>query len=307
MKKSIKIFFCILILLAICWGIIFLTDYIRCSKIEMPIFVIAGETADDGGSGIYYGLGYRVEVKKRISAEYGVQIGRLEMYFLDKCIAGGIVEFVDEQSENINNTENNHSFIGTVLEETTRYMIVQPNEDEEERKSSDKIVINYGTDHKDYLYGIGRKVLINYTGYIMETYPAQINTDSISVSGYSDFEISVKASDNKQKVKILNNTDLYRDNSDYNLYYYGLDEVNITVDNKTVSLEEALRRGKVTLDGIIAKANNDLENNRISGDMYKDGGSMMYNYEQYTIIKFHTLSGNRDICIGIPEMMISDI
>ena len=41
--------------------------------------------------------------------------------------------------------------------------------------------------------------------------------------------------------------------------------------------------------------------------MYKDGGSMMYNYEQYTIIKFHTLDGNRDICIGIPEMMISDI
>lgn len=43
-------------------------------------------------------------------------------------------------------------FIGTVLEETTTYMIVEPNEDEEERKSSDKICINYGTDHMDYLY-----------------------------------------------------------------------------------------------------------------------------------------------------------
>lgn len=35
-------------------------------------------------------------------------------------------------------------------------MIVEPNEDEIERKSADKIKINYGTDHIDYLYGIGR-------------------------------------------------------------------------------------------------------------------------------------------------------
>ena len=78
-------------------------------------------------------------------------------------------------------TDEYHTFVGTVLEETTTYMIVEPNEDEAERKSSDRIVINYGTDHIDYLYGIGRKVIINYTGYIMETYPAQINTDNIQV------------------------------------------------------------------------------------------------------------------------------
>lgn len=84
------------------------------------------------------------------------------------------------------------SFVGIVLEETTEYMIVEPNEDEEERKSSDKIQINYGTNHKDYLYGIGRKVVMYYTGYIMESYPAQINTNKISTEGYNDFEITVK-------------------------------------------------------------------------------------------------------------------
>ena len=72
-----------------------------------------------------------------------------------------------------------NSFVGTVLEETTTYMIVEPNEDETERKSADKIRINYGVDHRDYVYGIGRKVIIQYTGYIKETYPAQIDTDNI--------------------------------------------------------------------------------------------------------------------------------
>lgn len=74
------------------------------------------------------------------------------------------------------------SFVGTILEETTTYMIVEPNEDETERKSADKIKINYGTDYIDYLYGIGRKVVIYYTGYIMESYPAQIgNVQKIEI------------------------------------------------------------------------------------------------------------------------------
>lgn len=211
-------------------------------------------------------------------------------------------ENLDTQNQVNNDTQIYNSFVGTVLEETTTYMIVEPNEDEDERKSSDKIRINYGVDHIDYLYGIGRKVVINYTGYIMETYPAQINTDNILIEGYEDFELIVEKSEEKEAKKILNNTELYKNNSDYNLYYYGLNKVDITVDNKTMSLEEALRSGKITLDGLIIKANKDLNENLIKGTMYKDGGSMIYKYEDYTIIKYHTLDGNRDVYIGTPEM-----
>ena len=50
---------------------------------------------------------------------------------------------------------------------------------------------------------------------------------------YEEFELSVKTSNNKQKTKILNNQELYKWNSDFDLYYYGLDEVNIFIDNKT--------------------------------------------------------------------------
>lgn len=213
------------------------------------------------------------------------------------------------------------SFVGTILEETTKYMIVEPNEDEEERKSSDKIKINYGTDHMDYLYGIGRKVVIYYTGYIMESDPAQINTNKIETEGYENFEITVKKSKEITKKKILNNKDLSADGQDFNLYYYGLDAVNVKVDNKEMSLEEALKSGKLTLQGIIQKANRDekdgkLELNGIEGKadtdflnarICYDGGSTEYHYKDYTIIKVHNVAGNRDVYVGIPEMNLKDL
>ena len=200
-------------------------------------------------------------------------------------------------------TPTNNSFVGTVLEETTTYMIVEPNEDEIERKSADKIVINYGTDHIDYLYGIGRKVIINYDGYIKETYPAQIDTNNILIDGYEEFVLTVEIAENKTKTKILNNKELSKNNSDYDLYYYGIDEVKITINNKTMSLEEALRSGKMTIDGLIKKANKDFPN----AEVYKDGGSTQYHYDNYTIIKMHKIDGNRDVYIGTKDTTINNI
>lgn len=222
-----------------------------------------------------------------------------------------LFETIDEKNiKKLNKTENIeyttgeiHSFVGTVLEETTTYMIVEPNEDEIERKSSDKIQINYATDHKDYLYGIGRKVIIEYNGAIMESYPAQINTDYILTDGYENFTLTVKKSENTNKRKIINNTELYKNNSDFNLYYYGLDEVNVTIKGQTMSLEKALKSGKITLDGLIIKANKDFPN----ATSYDDGGSMEYHYEDYSIIKVHKLDGNRDVYIGVPGMKLNDL
>lgn len=184
MNKILKTVISVLGIILVLWGLIFTVDFIRCSRFMMPVFVVAGETADDGGSGIYYGLGYQVKIEKNISAEYGPELLKVEMYMFDKFITGAIANIhitVDDTNGTITQPQIHNSFVGTVIEETTRYMIVEPNEDEIERKSSDRIVINYGTDHIDYLYGIGRKVIINYTGYIMETYPAQINTNNIQI------------------------------------------------------------------------------------------------------------------------------
>lgn len=96
MNKKIKLLITILLSLILLWGIIFGIDYFRCSNFKMPIFVIPGDTADDGGSGTYYGLGYSVEVEKNVSAEYGVQIESVEMYIFDKFVGGAIACYYNE-------------------------------------------------------------------------------------------------------------------------------------------------------------------------------------------------------------------
>lgn len=264
----------------------------------------------DGGSIQYKALLYKITNYHKLASEgsnkeyidgIGIEILGIEVM----NTANKIEKISTADGERLDNTEDIKlsSFVGTILEETTKYMIVEPNKDEEERKSADKIQINYGTDHIDYLYGVGRKVVIYYTGEIMESYPAKINTNNISINGYEDFEITVKASKNVRKKKILNNKDLAADSRDFNLYYYGLDEVRVNVNNKNMSLEEALKSGKITLSGIEQKANKDFPN-AIS---YDDGGSMEYHYKNYTIIKVHKLDGNRDVYIGDTNMKLSDL
>ena len=97
-----------------------------------------------------------------------------------------------------------------------------------------------------------------------------------------------------------------KDKYDYNIYAYE-GSANIIIDGKEMSLREALLQNKITMNEILAKANNDLRNNKIKGDMYRDGGSMEYKYDNYTLIKFHRLDGKRDVYIGTKDMTINDI
>ena len=41
--------------------------------------------------------------------------------------------------------------------------------------------------------------------------------------------------------------------------------------------------------------------------MYKEGGTMIKFYDTYTIIKGHSLNGDRDVYIGIPEMRLNNV
>ena len=54
------------------------------------MFAFAGVTADDGGSGTYYGLGYKVEVKKIVDVEYGIKTVKVEMYMFGKLIVASV-------------------------------------------------------------------------------------------------------------------------------------------------------------------------------------------------------------------------
>lgn len=211
----------------------------------------------------------------------------------------------------IQQTAYKHSFVGKVIEETTKYMIVEPVEDKADSNMGEKVKVEYGTDHLDFLYGKGRMVVIYFDGEIEENSDGMkfIKSDDISTEGFRDFELEVEPSTEKQKRLVLSGNDInnfvsFGNMSDTNLYYYGVDKVLITIKGFTMPLETAMKKGRITLDGIIADCNKDVMDGVIEEVVYKDGGSQLYKYPEYTIIKYHTLDGNRDVYIGINDMTI---
>lgn len=210
------------------------------------------------------------------------------------------------------NPDEEQSFVGTVIEETTSYMVVEPAHDEYEKTVADRIKIEYGTDHIDYLYGTGRMVVIYYKGDIntADGNMASIKSDDISTEGFREWEMKVVPSNEPNNKKIMEKTQPHDSDTtshwykQYNLYYHGLKDVIITVDGEKHSLAHALKRGKITMSAILAKANQDVSDGVIQDLRYKDGGSAVFKYPDYTIVKYHTLDGNDDMYIGTPDIGI---
>lgn len=241
-----------------------------------------------------------IDNQSNFEGEYDYQYGRgntLEIYINDKwCIF--------EAKENMEKEQ--HSFYGKIIESNERNIIVEPNQEEDIRKSADKISISL-EENNDTIYKVGTNVKITYTGYIMETYPAKVEATKIELKSAETFEIRFydkhPQSDTKtHKILDKSETEKY----DYNVYTYD-GQTNILINGEEISLRDALLNNKITIDEIIEKANYDMEAKRISGGMYRDGGSMIYKYDNYTIIKCHTIDGNRDVYIGTKEMTIKDI
>lgn len=199
-----------------------------------------------------------------------------------------------------------HFFYGKVIESTASYIIVEPNENEEIRKSADKILIGLG-EYSDVVYMLGTNVKVTYDGTIMESYPAQIKATKIELKSTENFEILFYDKHPIESYKIYTILDKTEtDKYDYTIYGYD-GSVNIRIDGKDYTLKEALLENKITMEEIIARANQDEKDGKIKADMYKDGGSMEYHYENYTIIKCHTLDGNRDVYIGTKDLKLTDV
>ncbi len=210
------------------------------------------------------------------------------------------------------------SFVGTVVEEDTHFMVVAPNMDEMEYSAYGKYLrVEYLHDHIDYLYGIGRKVVITYIPPVVGG--TTITTDDIRHDGFEEFKLSVQYREDSIPARfaqiqyagflkqIANNRDFDENASDYNLYNYGLHDVYVTVDGDTLPLIEALKYGKVTIDGIIAECNRLSSIGEIQSEQYKDGGSILFDFGDFKILKYHTIEGNRDVYIGTSDMNINAV
>ena len=82
-----------------------------------------------------------------------------------------------ELEEEKDNNEKHH-FEAKVIEVHDGFIIVEPSENEEERKSSDKFHIDNKNNVK---YKKGQILAITYVGGINESYPAQIGVTNISI------------------------------------------------------------------------------------------------------------------------------
>ena len=134
-----------------------------------------------------------------------------------------------------------------------------------------------------------------------------IKTINITYNSIPDFEILFYDKNPIESYKVYTILDKSEtDKYDYNIYGYdGI--VNIKIAGKEYFLKEALLENKITMEEIIEKASKDEKDGKITAEMYKDGGSMEYHYDNYTIIKFATLSGNGDVYIGTKNLRLTDI
>ena len=301
MKKWLKVIGIVLGIIVILGIVFFAIDYNRVQKQEKPIFCIQNPAGviKDGGTIEYFGLGYKVIDFHTLAGFDDIKIGTWLMDYND--FQEEIKEYEKRFEEEMGKEE--HSFSGKVIESTSKYIIVEPNENEGIRKSADKISIGLG-ENNDALYEIGTNVKITYDGTVMESYPAQINATKIELKSADNFEIVFKE---RQQIDSYNRIYAILDKSETDKYNYSIyayeGSVNIVIDEQEYTLREALLENKITMEEIIAKANKDLPD----AIPYDDGGSIEYHYENYTIIKFHTLDGNRDVYIGTKNMTINDL
>ncbi len=133
------------------------------------------------------------------------------------------------------------------------------------------------------------------------------NKDAQVINDYeNNFLLEIKSSEKRETENIATNE--LKEKYNYNIYYYGIHSLKVKMNGEEIDLKEALRTEKITMEQIISQAEKDKETGIISVDILKDGGTKIYNYGSYIIIKRHSLSGTKgeyieDVYIGIPEML----
>ena len=96
------------------------------------------------------------------------------------------------------------------------------------------------------------------------------------------------------------------DNNDFEVYSYS-GNIKVTINEKTYELKEALENDILTVNDILEQINMDVLYGICEKTSYDDGGSIEYYYDNYTILKYNTLDGNKDLIIGQKESIINTI
>lgn len=173
MKKGLKIIGCVLGIVIILGLIFFVVDYTRVKNGKNPIFCIRNLAGIymDGGTIEYFGLGYKVIDFHTLAGYDDIKIGSWFMDYND--FEEEMKEYEERFEKEMKNSE--YSFCGTITQVEENLFFVEPDENEEIKKSADLIMVEKLKIDTNVKYEIGERIKVTYDGVIMTTYPVQIN------------------------------------------------------------------------------------------------------------------------------------
>lgn len=141
-----------------------------------------------------------------------------------------------------------------------------------------KLVRNPGISYKEKIY------MDNYVKFGYWFYTKKIDINKPQINYINKFEIEfTKKCDNKVK--------LYHSLIDKNIYTYCIDNIKVINNNNTIELKEFLNIDNNHIEDIINQYTQEKE-------IYKDGGTKLYEGKNFKILKCKTLNDNNDIYIG---------
>ncbi len=149
---------------------------------------------------------------------------------------------------------------------------------------------------------IGDTLKVVHNGVVAESYPGQINfvyeiRKLAEDSGKLTYTLTPSVSADKALTQVSERCDLGGA-----VYLYGLDGLEVTVEQQTMGLQHALAVGVVSPQYLLDQAEADAKAGACKRTEYKDGGSKLYRYDNYAILKMNTIAGDKTLYIGTPDL-----
>lgn len=320
-KKDLIILGIIIVLLLIICGIVFYTNYNDVSNNELPISNV--ESSDDitTNNDIIIVKDGKIQNENLIDTfienANNKQATNLEIEVISNENTDVIkLEYVPaEKDGNQNDTEQNDN---SSTNSNSTVIINGPNqeftyEDYQKYYGYYQMTKNEKEEKFDALHwnikrltdGNAVQVIFNSNTIDLAEIPVifEYNLDSSSYTKPYDLTYIPR---NDNEIKEIAKPNQF-DNKDFSVYTFGGDTTITMEQDMIYSLEDALNEGKITIQSILNQAKLDEKYGICETGYYKDGGSIEYRYKDYTILKFNTLDGNKDLIIGKSGTIINDV
>ena len=152
-------------------------------------------------------------------------------------------------------------------------------------KYTDKYDLEYLISVKGEQYPVGTRLKVLYKYVRSDLDIPEIVPVKIEKKYEGKIEVIFDPNENNEIEKIIKEEVKYP----YNIYSYG-GNVSVKLDGTIYTLEEALLTDKITMEEIIYDMTKNYE-----FDLMQDGGTRAWNLENFSLIKRHSIEGNRAV------------